>query len=95
MLSSRYEGYPTVLFEALLLNKPIVATDVSGVREILQDGKFGLIVENSEKGIEAGMRRFLSQPEVPQSYLFALESKTLPFTLKNSVDSLMKIIDEL
>ena len=95
MLSSRYEGYPTVLFEAILLNKPIIATDVSGVCEILQNGKLGLIVENSEAGIEAGMRRFLTQPEFPQSYLSALKSKTLPFTLENSVNSLMKIIDEL
>ena len=95
MLSSRYEGYPTVLFEAILLNKPIIATDVSGVCEILQNGKLGLIVENSEAGIEDGMRRFLTQPEFPQNYLFALKSKILPFTLENSVNSLMKIIDEL
>src|SRR5690606_20874334 len=48
LLSSRYEGFPTVLSEAVALKKKIIATDVSGVRELLEDGKLGLITENSE-----------------------------------------------
>src|SRR5690554_1820988 len=44
VLSSRYEGFPTVLFEAITLQKKIIATDVSGVREMLENGKLGLIV---------------------------------------------------
>src|SRR5690606_690294 len=56
ILPSRYEGFPTVLIEALVLNKPIVATDVSGVGELLDEGNLGLIVENSEEGIYKGMR---------------------------------------
>ena len=35
ILSSRYEGFPTVLFEAITLKKNIMATDVSGVQEML------------------------------------------------------------
>jgi glycosyltransferase involved in cell wall biosynthesis len=40
--SSRWEGLPTVLIEALYLGTPIVATDCpGGTREILADGKYG------------------------------------------------------
>lgn len=93
ILSSRYEGYPTVLFEALALKKPIIATDVSGVREMLQEGELGKIVENSEEGIYEGMKEFLSHTKTPDAYIQKLEKEDLPFTLENSVKKLMDIID--
>ncbi|WP_083993639.1 glycosyltransferase [Chryseobacterium koreense] len=95
ILSSRYEGFPTVLFEALTLRKNIIATDVSGVREMLLDGKLGLIVENSEEGIYQGMKKALTEPESFEKYQEELKDYEMPFNLENSVNSIMKIIDEL
>ena len=44
-LSSAVEGMPNVLLEARALGTPIVATDAgSGVRQVLGDGKYGLLV---------------------------------------------------
>lgn len=42
---SRYEGFCITLLEAKSLVKPIVATDVNGVREQITDGETGLIVD--------------------------------------------------
>jgi len=95
VLSSRYEGFPTVLFEAITLKKKIIATDVSGVREMLEDGKLGLIMENSEKGIYEGIKKALEKPEVFAEYEQNLAEYQAPFNLKNSVQALTKIIDEL
>ncbi|MGC4128840.1 MAG: glycosyltransferase [Bergeyella sp.] len=95
ILSSRYEGFPTVLFEAITLKKKIIATDVSGVREMLEDGKLGLIVENSEEGIYEGMKKALKNPESFSPYSENLKNYEMPFNLENSVSSIMKIIDEL
>lgn len=95
ILSSRYEGFPTVLFEAMTLKKNIIATDVSGVREMLNDGNLGMIVENSEEGIYEGMKKALHHPEDFQKYQQELANYEMPFNLENSVNSIMKIIDEL
>lgn len=95
VLSSRYEGFPTVLFEAITLKKKIIATEVSGVSEMLENGKLGLIVENSEKGIYDGMKKALTQPESFNAYSQQLNTYKMPFTLENSVQSIIKIIDEL
>lgn len=95
ILSSRYEGYPTVLFEAITLKKNIIATDVSGVREMLEDGKLGLIVENSEDGIYKGMKKALTESFSFEKYQRNLKDYKMPFTLQNSVNSVIQILDEL
>lgn len=43
--SSRYEGYPVVLLEAISLSKPVIATSCAGNKEILENGKYGILVE--------------------------------------------------
>ncbi len=93
ILSSRYEGFPTVLFEAITLKKNIIATYVSGVKEMLEDGKLGLIVENTEEGIYEGMKNALTNPESFQQYQENLKDYKMPFNLENSVKKIMEIID--
>lgn len=95
VLSSRYEGFPTVLFEAITLKKNIIATDVSGVSEMLDNGKLGLIIENSETGIYNGMKKALQHPESFEKYQKELENFEIPFNLENSVNSIVEILDEL
>lgn len=95
ILSSRYEGFPTVLYEAIVLKKTIVATDVSGVREMLNDGELGLIVENSEEGIYQGMKRIMSDQDLVRSYQTQLHDFEPAFSLENSVRKITEILDNL
>lgn len=95
VLSSRYEGFPTVLSEAVTLKKNIIATDVSGAREILENGNLGLIVENSEEGLYEGLKKALQDHEIFLEFQQNLNNHVLPFSLENSVREIMDSIDGL
>jgi glycosyltransferase involved in cell wall biosynthesis len=43
-MSSRWEGCPMVLLEAMAMRCPVVATDIGGVREIVVSGETGWLV---------------------------------------------------
>lgn len=46
ILSSKFEGFPTVLIEALVLNIPTISSDcLTGPKEILDNGKYGELFE--------------------------------------------------
>ncbi|WP_353147261.1 glycosyltransferase [Chryseobacterium sp.] len=93
IMSSRHEGFPTIIAEALILNKPVVSTDVSGIRDLLQEGKLGIINPNSEEGIYEGMKKILTQKELAQHYEKEIANTDLPFVLQKSVAHLQEIID--
>lgn len=95
IMSSRHEGFPTIIAEALILNKPIVSTDVSGIKDLLQDGKLGIITPNSEAGIYDGMKKILNNQELTDHYRKEIASAELPFVLQKSVAHLQEIIDNL
>ena len=65
---SRYEGFSTVVTEAMILGKSVVTTPCSGMDELLGDNEFGLITEDSVEGIYQGMKKMLENPELRAHY---------------------------
>lgn len=59
VLASNHEGQPMVLLEALILGTPVVATDITGSRFVLE-GTSGLLVENSVDGLVEGLVKSLA-----------------------------------
>jgi colanic acid/amylovoran biosynthesis glycosyltransferase len=57
------DGLPTVLLEAMAVGTPCVSTDVTGIPEVVRDGKTGLVVPQHAPEVLAGaMERLLADP---------------------------------
>jgi glycogen(starch) synthase len=64
VLASRYEGLPLVALEAAWMGRPVVATRVGGMAEVVCDEETGLLVqpENVDE-LASAMTRLLERPE--------------------------------
>ena len=66
--SSIYEGISTVVQEALILGKAIVATPCTGMEELLGQSEYGIVAEDSENGLYDALCRMLGSREVEEYY---------------------------
>jgi glycosyltransferase involved in cell wall biosynthesis len=64
VLCSQSEGMPNAVLEALAAGRPIVSTDVGGVREVITDGVEGLIVPpRDQDALTEAIRFMLRNPD--------------------------------
>ncbi len=89
VLSSIFEGLPTVLIEAMAVGTPVVATDCpSGPREILQGGHYGPLVQMSDPQELADA--MLKRLEMPRQTDF-LKQRANKYSLDASVNAYSKL----
>lgn len=63
VLPSLSEGFPFVVLEALAMARPVVATNVNGVPELIRDGIHGLLVPpRNPQALQAAIRTLLHDP---------------------------------
>lgn len=93
--SSIYEGYSTFMTEGVILGKPIVTTDVSGMRELLGDSEHGLIVEDDDEAFYRGMKQMLTDAERRGRYAQAAALRGRDFATRKLTETTERFFEEL
>ena len=68
VLSTHYEGMPLALVEGMAAGCACIGSDVVGVREVIDPGRTGLLVpESNAAALAQALRQLLTQPALAQS----------------------------
>lgn len=93
--SSIFEGYSTFVTEGVILRKPIVTTDVSGMRELLGDSEYGMIVKNDDEDFYQGMKRMLTERDLRDKYAKAASLRSKDFSAIALTNAAERFFEEL
>ncbi|MDL2399847.1 glycosyltransferase [Rhizobium mayense] len=96
VMPSRYEAMSYVMLEAAAGGKPLLLTDVGGARTVIEPGKNGFIVANSDDSSElaAAMMRF-ADPKLLRSFTAEARRRKDGYTLVGMADATEEIYFEL
>lgn len=93
VMPSESEGWPLIIAETLILQKPILATNVGGIPELIDHEKTGFLVEYSVESLYDGMKEFLQNKELVQKIqenLTAIEEKFDNQKIFNAVENVIR-----
>jgi len=97
VLSSLWEGLPLTILEAQALGKPVVATNISGTKEIIKDKETGfLIPPKNQESLASSVKLLLQNPEMRKEFgNKGREFVTENFSLVKMVENTRKLYYEL
>lgn len=84
--SSDYEGISTVVQEALILSKPIVTTSCTGMKELLGESEYGMIVDRSEDGLYQGLYQMITDEDMRNVFREKAKERSALFRKSKVVD---------
>lgn len=96
-LTSYTEGFPNVILEALCMGKPVVASNVGGVPDIIQDDETGCLVPPKDaKAVSRSFRFILENPKTAEQFVKNGQKLVLEkFEFKTRVERIQNLYAEI
>ena len=97
MLSSKYEGLPNVLLEALTLNKFIISTKCpTGPKEILLNGKGGLFFKiGDHKDLSNKILYYINNKSKSKKMIYLARKNLNRFDFKSNLNKYYNLLNSL
>ncbi|MCL5984420.1 MAG: glycosyltransferase family 4 protein [Candidatus Thermoplasmatota archaeon] len=97
VLPSEYEAFGLVLLEAMAQGRPVIATRVGGMPEVVAEGRNGILVPSRDPtALQAAMERLLSDRELAQRMGAYGQKETVPrYSWEGVVHSLGSIYEDV
>lgn len=92
LLTSRSEGLPRAMLEALAVKIPVVATDVGGIAELVNGLKNGFLCAHGDlQCLSSGVIKLLESPELREELLSTVDQDLKPFSASIMVEELFHL----
>jgi glycosyltransferase involved in cell wall biosynthesis len=96
VLTSRNEGTPVALIEAMAANRPIVATSVGGVADVVKDGRTGLLARPGDaSAVAAAIRRIINEPTLARALARRGRERSARYGVERLADDLSALYASL
>lgn len=96
VLPSLKEGFPVSLIEAMACGRPVIATDVGAVSEILRNGENGfLIVPADSSAISSAMAKFIDEPNLIREMGHRAFISAQQYSLESMRDGYVKLYKDM
>ena len=94
--SSRQEGLPINLIEAMAIGNSIVATNVRGNNDLVQDGENGFLVELNDSGAMAeAILKIYDNPNLSEKFRENNAKMVQKYSVENVIEAMCNIYEEL
>ena len=97
VLSSRFEGFPLILLEAMSKGLPVVSFDCpTGPRELIENRRNGMLVADGDvDALAAGMREMIADPELRERLAAASVETVQAYSMQAIGPRWDALLDEL
>lgn len=97
VLASHREGFPRSAMEAAAMGLPIVATDIRGCRQVVEDGQSGLLVSpHDPPALALGIARLVEDPDLRAAMAHRAREKAIAeFDQNQQIDRTLSTYERL
>lgn len=96
VLPTRFEGFPFALLEAMMVGKPIIATNVSSIPELINDDIHGVLCKpNDVASLTTALRYSLTNSDHMKAMAFAAKCRGQGFTEDKMLKKYLSLVNSI